>query len=90
MTLTSHTAPTGANAPRPPFDPEIEVVLQVLADVLPPAITPDLIPLLRQPNPVSPPATDEELSRVQGRTVRSAGDLPQLPTLAVATASYQQ
>lgn len=63
MTLTSPTAPTGADAPRPPFDPEIATALQALAGLIPAAITPDLIPLLRLPNPALPSATDEELSR---------------------------
>ena len=34
--------------PRPPFDPELEAVLAVLAEALPPAITPEMIPVLRQ------------------------------------------
>jgi acetyl esterase/lipase len=33
---------------RPPFDPELEAVLALLADQMPPTITPEMIPLLRQ------------------------------------------
>ena len=36
---------------RPPFDPELEAVLALLADQLPPTITPEMIPLLRGPAP---------------------------------------
>jgi len=36
---------------RPPFDPELEAVLTLLADQLPPTITPEMIPLLRGPAP---------------------------------------
>jgi len=38
---------------RPPFDPELEAVLAVLGDQLPPSITPEMIPLLRQASPVA-------------------------------------
>lgn len=41
---------------RPPFDPELEAVLAVIADQLPPSITPEMIPLLRtaqMPGPTS-------------------------------------
>jgi acetyl esterase/lipase len=33
---------------RPPFDPELEATLALLGDQLPPSITPEMIPLLRQ------------------------------------------
>ncbi|WP_223693625.1 alpha/beta hydrolase [Leifsonia poae] len=33
---------------RPPFDPELEAVLAVLAESMPPSITPEMIPLMRQ------------------------------------------
>jgi acetyl esterase/lipase len=36
---------------RPPFDPELEAVLALLADQIPPTITPEMIPLLRGPAP---------------------------------------
>jgi acetyl esterase/lipase len=38
---------------RPPFDPELEAMLAVLGDQMPPSITPEMIPLLRQASPVS-------------------------------------
>jgi acetyl esterase/lipase len=38
---------------RPPFDPELEAVLALLGEQLPPSITPEMIPLLRQGSPVS-------------------------------------
>ena len=63
MTLTSPPAPTGVGAPRPPFDPEVAAALDALAGLLPPALTADMIPLLRQPNPAMPSVSDEELSR---------------------------
>ena len=43
---------------RPPFDPELEAVLAVLADMLPPAITPEMIPMLRQGLPGAVPIED--------------------------------
>jgi acetyl esterase/lipase len=43
---------------RPPFDPELEAVLTVLADMLPPAITPEMIPMLRQGLPGAVPIED--------------------------------
>jgi acetyl esterase/lipase len=63
LTLTSPSTATGADAPRPPFDPEIAAALDVLAALIPPAFTADMIPLLRRPNPALPPTSDEELSR---------------------------
>jgi hypothetical protein len=39
--------------PRPPFDPELEAVLAVLAEQLPPTLTSDMIPLLRLASPTS-------------------------------------
>jgi acetyl esterase/lipase len=38
---------------RPPFDPELEAMLAVLGDQMPPSITPEMIPLLRQASPVA-------------------------------------
>lgn len=54
----SPTAPVGSP---PPFDPELAAVLTVINEQLPSPVTPDLIPVLRQPSPVFPPPTDEEL-----------------------------
>ena len=39
---------------RPPFDPELEAVLAVLREQFPSAITPEMIPVMRQPNPLMP------------------------------------
>lgn len=38
---------------RPPFDPELEAVLSLVAEQMPSSITPDMIPLLRQASPVA-------------------------------------
>ncbi|WP_106816668.1 alpha/beta hydrolase [Microbacterium timonense] len=38
---------------RPPFDPELEAVLAVLADQMPPSITPEMIPAMRQGLPIA-------------------------------------
>ena len=72
MTTTSpSTVPStpGVGAPRPPFDPEIAAALAVLGEMVPSSLTPDLIPLLRQPNPALPPPTDEELGQNGALTV---------------------
>lgn len=45
--------------PRPAFDPELDAVLMVLADQLPPTLTAEMIPSMRQPTPAE--ATDEML-----------------------------
>jgi acetyl esterase/lipase len=58
------TSPTpGTTAPPVPFDPELAAALSVFAEFLPPAFTPEMIPLLRQPNPAMPAPTDEDLAR---------------------------
>lgn len=36
--------------PRPPFDAELEAVLVVLGEQLPPSLTPEMIPMLRAAN----------------------------------------
>lgn len=38
---------------RPPFDPELEAVLSLVAEQMPSSITPDMIPVLRQASPVA-------------------------------------
>ncbi|SDH11288.1 alpha/beta hydrolase [Klenkia brasiliensis] len=65
---------TTTSLPRPPFDPEVAAALDAVGEALPSSLTPEMIPLLRQPNPLVPPPTDEELSlggalRVSTRTV---------------------
>jgi acetyl esterase/lipase len=42
---------------RPPFDPELEAVLGLLGETLPPSITPEMIPLMRQA-PIAAPVDD--------------------------------
>ncbi|MEI4272650.1 alpha/beta hydrolase [Klenkia sp. LSe6-5] len=54
---------TTTSLPRPPFDPQVAAALEALGEALPPSLTPEMIPLLRQPNPALPPPTDEELSQ---------------------------
>lgn len=45
---------------RPPFDPELEAALALVADQMPPTLTAEMIPLLRQ----SPIAGDDEVRQV--------------------------
>ncbi|MFV0434854.1 MAG: alpha/beta hydrolase [Leucobacter sp.] len=52
---------------RPPFDPELEAVLTVLAEQIPPTLTIDMLPMMRQVAPQS--ATDEVLEEA-GLTYR--------------------
>ncbi|MEV0893931.1 alpha/beta hydrolase [Promicromonospora sp. MEB111] len=47
---------------RPPFDPELEAVLTLLSDQMPPSITPEMIPLLRQAAPASEVSVDDVLA----------------------------
>ena len=61
MTLTC--PPTTPVGPPPPFDAELGAALAVFAEFMPPSITPDLIPLMRQPNPAMMPPSDEQLAR---------------------------
>ncbi|WP_423464502.1 alpha/beta hydrolase [Promicromonospora sp. MS192] len=48
---------------RPPFDPELEAALALLSDQLPPTITPEMIPLLRQAGPGLDPGVDAALDQ---------------------------
>ncbi|TCK24616.1 alpha/beta hydrolase [Pseudonocardia endophytica] len=52
------------NISRPPFDPELEVALAVVTKQLPPTITPDMIPQLREATPFS--VTPDEMLRQAG------------------------
>jgi acetyl esterase/lipase len=54
---------TAAVGPPPPFDPELAAALAVIGEMLPPALTPDLIPMMRQPNPAIPAPSNEDLRR---------------------------
>jgi acetyl esterase/lipase len=72
---------TTTSLPRPPFDPHVAAALDAVGDALPSSLTPEMIPLLRQPNPLMPPPSDDELSQggvlaVSTRTVPGPdGDL---------------
>lgn len=49
---------------RPPFDPELEAVLAVLGEQMPPTLTPEMIPALRQnPMMLTEEAFDDALAR---------------------------
>ena len=63
MTTPAAQAPSTTVGPPPPFDPELGAVLAAIAEFLPGALTADMIPALRQPNPALPTATNEELER---------------------------
>ena len=65
MTTTSpaHGSAASQPGPPPPFDPELVAALDAIGEQLPSALTPDLIPVLRQPNPAMPPPTDDDLRR---------------------------
>jgi acetyl esterase/lipase len=47
---------------RPPFDPELEAVLALLADQMPTSITPEMIPLMRQAAPAPGVSVDDVLT----------------------------
>ncbi|GHE14520.1 alpha/beta hydrolase [Klenkia taihuensis] len=79
--------------PRPPFDPHVAAALDAVGEALPSSLTPEMIPLLRRPNPLMPPPSDDELSQggvldVSTRTVPGPdGDLEVIvlrPTAAEA------
>jgi acetyl esterase/lipase len=81
----SPSSPTPVGPP-PPFDPELAAALSVLAEFLPPALTPDMIPVLRQGVPGMAPPTDEELGRdgafhVEERTVPGPAGAPDISLL---------
>jgi acetyl esterase/lipase len=87
----SPAAPVG---PPPPYDSELAAVLPAIAQNFPSPLTPDLIPVRRQPNPLLPRPTDEELQRsgafeVTERLVPGPAGAPEIsllicrPTLAV-------
>lgn len=43
---------------RPPFDPDLEAVLASFAEMMPPSLTLDMIPMARQRDPAAPPVDD--------------------------------
>ena len=65
MTTTppAHGSARSQPGPPPPFDSELGAALEVIGELAPSALTPDLIPMLRQPNPAMPPTTDDDLRR---------------------------
>jgi acetyl esterase/lipase len=65
LTTTSpaHGSAASQPGPPPPFDAQLVAALDVIGEQLPTALTPDLIPVLRQPNPAMPPPTDDDLRR---------------------------
>jgi len=65
LTTTSpaHGSAASQPGPPPPFDSELVAALDVIGEQLPSALTPDLIPVLRQPNPAMAPPTDDDLRR---------------------------
>ncbi len=71
----------------PPFDPELAAELDAIAEVLPPTITPDMIPAGRQTNggPFAPPS-NEELARdgffeIEEQAVPGPPGAPEVPLL---------
>ena len=53
---------TTTQAPPPPFGPELGAALSVIAEQLPPALTPEMIPAMRAGTALTP-VTDDELRR---------------------------
>jgi acetyl esterase/lipase len=69
-----------------PFDPELAVVIDAMAGQLPTALTLELIPELRQPNPVLSPSGDDELTgdgffEVSERAVPGPDGAPEISLL---------
>ncbi|MBB2947611.1 acetyl esterase/lipase [Actinoplanes lutulentus] len=61
----------------PPFDPELAAALAVISEQLPPALTPEMIPLIRKGTPLAP-ISDDELRRggafeIEERTLDDLG-----------------
>jgi acetyl esterase/lipase len=65
--LTTTSFPEGSTptpiGPPPPFDPELAAVLAAMGDLLPREFTLDLIAAMRQPNPMMPRPSDDDLRR---------------------------
>jgi hypothetical protein len=45
--------------PPPPFDPELGAALTALSELLPPKLTPDLIPAMRESGVIDRPSDDD-------------------------------
>ena len=56
--------PSAGPQTRPPFDPELAAVLEVLREQLPPTITPEMIPAMREGN-VTPPVEEILAARLE-------------------------
>jgi acetyl esterase/lipase len=70
----------------PPFDPELAAALAVITELMPPALTVDLLPVMRQPSSVMPAVTNEQLNRegafeVTERQVPGPQDAPDVSLL---------
>nr|MDT0658572.1 alpha/beta hydrolase [Micromonospora sp. DSM 115978] len=63
MTTTSPAPLSAPVGPPPPFDPELAAALAVLAEQMPSAITPEMIPAFRAARDTMPRLTDDELRR---------------------------
>ena len=88
MTLESTSAETSGTevGPPVPFDRECAEALASVAEFIPPSLTPEMIPLLRQPNPAMPAPTNEDLQRggaftVEERSVGGPEGAPDVPLL---------
>ena len=69
-----------------PFDRECAEGLSTVAEFVPPSVTPEMIPLLRQPNPAMPAPTNDDLQRggvftVEERSVRGPEGAPDVSLL---------
>jgi acetyl esterase/lipase len=77
--------------PPPPFDPELAAALDTLLADRPPALTPDLIPLMRETS-ILPEVTDDDLRRggtfeFEERSVPGLGGDPDISLLIVRPAA---
>jgi acetyl esterase/lipase len=72
------TAPEDPTGPPPPFDPELAEFLDSIAHLMGPPPTREELPAVRQPTPLQPRPTDEELTREGKFAVREVvgNDVP--------------
>src|SRR4051794_11845220 len=94
MALESTSAETSGTevGPPVPFDPECAEAMGTIAELIPPSVTPEMIPILRQPNPARPAPTNEDLQRggaftVEERSVRGPDGAPDVPLLICSPTS---
>ncbi len=79
-----------ATHPAPPFDPELSPLLAELAALMPPTLTPEMIPLMRQSS-VTPPIEDLLLDRPVThveRTIPGPAGAPDLTVSVFARADH--